>query len=120
MIVITDPSKEVASLGGFPLPVEVVRFGAGTTMRLIGEELARHDVDGRRMTLRHGEDSPYLSDEGHYIVDLDLGRIGDPPALNAALNPIPGVVETGLFCGIASAVVVGEPDGTARVIGAGA
>ncbi|MDH3667582.1 MAG: ribose-5-phosphate isomerase RpiA [Paracoccaceae bacterium] len=120
MVVITDPSKEVAALGGFPLPVEVVRFGSGTTMRLIGEELARHDVASRAMTLRHGEDAPYLSDEGHYIVDLDLSRIGNPPALNAALNPIPGVVETGLFCGIASAVVVGEPGGTARVIGPGA
>ncbi len=119
MIVITDPSKEVAALGAFPLPVEVVRFGSGTTMRLVGDELARHDVDGRAMTLRQGEDGPYLTDEGHYIVDLDLGRIGDPPALNTALNVIPGVVEAGLFCGIASAVVVGEPNGTARMIGSG-
>ncbi len=69
------------------------------------------------MTLRHGEDGPYITDEGHYIVDLDLGRIGDPALLNTDLNAIPGVVETGLFCGIAAAVVVGEPDGTARVIG---
>ena len=51
------------------------------------------------------------------VVDLDLGRIGDPARLNSALNAIPGVVETGLFCGIAAAVVVGEPDGTARFIG---
>jgi ribose 5-phosphate isomerase A len=117
MVVITDPSKEVAALGAFPLPVEIVRFGAGTTMRLIGRELARQDVGGGSMTLRQGGQGPYLTDEGHYIVDLGLGRIGDPARLNAALNLIPGVVETGLFCGIASAVVVGEPDGTARVIG---
>jgi ribose 5-phosphate isomerase A len=68
------------------------------------------------MTLRQGEDGPYITDEGHYIVDLALGRIGDPARLNADLNAIPGVVETGLFTGIASAVVVGNPDGTARVI----
>ena len=117
MVVITDPSKEVARLGAYPLPVEVVRFGASATMRLIAALLEHHDVDGRDVTRRPGGDGPYISDEGNTIVDLALGRIGDPARLNAALNAIPGVVETGLFCGIAAAVVVGEPDGTARVIG---
>ena len=117
MVVITDPSKEVARLGAYPLPVEVVRFGASATMRLIAAVLEHHDVDGRAVTRRPGGDGPYISDEGNTIVDLALGRIGDPARLNAALNAIPGVVETGLFCGIAAAVVVGEPDGTARVIG---
>ena len=117
MVVITDPSKEVVALGAFPMPVEVVRFGHRTTMRQIAEELERQEVDGREMTLRQGEDGPYLTDEGHYIVDMNLVRIGDPAALNAALNVIPGVVETGLFCGIASTVVIGEPGGAARVIG---
>jgi len=116
MVVITDPSKEVAALGAFPLPVELVRFGAATTMRLIHDLLQSHDVAGRGMTMRQGEDGPYITDEGHYIVNLELGRIGDPARLNADLNLIPGVVETGLFCGIASAIVVGEVDGTARVI----
>jgi ribose 5-phosphate isomerase A len=117
MVVITDPSKEVATLGAFPLPVELVRFGSGATMRLIGELLERHDVAGRDMTLRQGGGGPYISDEGNYIVDLDLGRIGDPALLNTDLNAIPGVVETGLFTGIAAAVVVGEPDGMVRIIG---
>ncbi len=117
MVVITDPSKQVAALGAFPLPVELVRFGAAATRRLIGELLEQHDVAGCDMTLRHGEDGPYITDEGHYIVDLELSRIGDPALLNTDLNAIPGVVETGLFTGIAAAVVVGEPDGTARVIG---
>ncbi|MHA1529262.1 MAG: ribose-5-phosphate isomerase RpiA [Alphaproteobacteria bacterium] len=117
MVVITDPSKQVATLGAFALPVELVRFGAAATRWLIGEVLKQHDVAGRGMTLRQGEDGPYITDEGHYIVDLDLGRIGDPARLNAGLNVIPGVVETGLFCGIAATVVVGGPDGTARVIG---
>jgi ribose 5-phosphate isomerase A len=122
MVVITDPSKEVAALGAFPLPVELVRFGSGTTMRLVAELLERHDVGGRDMQMRPktpgGADGPYITDEGHYIIDLALGRIGDPARLNIELNTIPGVVETGLFCGIASAIVVGKTDGTARVIGA--
>ena len=116
MIVITDPSKEVAALGAFPLPVELVRFGVATTMRLIAQLLERHDVANRTMQIRGGNDAPYITDEGHYIVDLELARIGDPARLNIELNTIPGVVETGLFCGIASVIVVGESDGTARVI----
>ena len=117
MVVITDPSKEVAALGAYPLPIELVRFGFGTTMRLIREVLAHHDVAGRGMILRGGEGDPYITDEGNYIVDLELVRIGAPARLNVDLNEIPGVVETGLFCGIASVIVVGEADGTARVIG---
>jgi ribose 5-phosphate isomerase A len=116
MVVITDPSKEVATLGDFPLPVELVRFGCTTTMRLIAELLEQHDVAGRDVIRRLDGDGPYITDEGHYIVDLELGRIGDSARLNIELNAIPGVVETGLFCGIAAAVVIGEPDGTARVI----
>jgi ribose 5-phosphate isomerase A len=116
MVVITDPSKQVAALGAFPLPVELVRFGVGTTMRLIADLLRRHDVANQAMQLRSGSNGPYITDEGHYIADLDLARIGDPARLNAELNIIPGVVETGLFCGLASAIVVGESDGTARVI----
>jgi ribose 5-phosphate isomerase A len=117
MVVITDPSKQVATLGAFPLPVEVVRFGAGTTTRLIERLLDHHDVAGRGLRLRANGQGPFLTDEGHYILDLDLGRIGDPERLNAELNAIPGVVETGLFIGIASAVVIGQEDGTARVLG---
>jgi ribose 5-phosphate isomerase A len=116
MVVITDPSKEVATMGAFPLPVELVRFGSATTTRLIHDLLQSHDVTGRSMTMRQGEDGPYITDEGHYIVNLELGRIGDPARLNAELNAIPGVVETGLFCGIASVIVVGEANGTTRVI----
>ena len=115
MVVITDPSKEVAALGAFDLPVEVVHFGWGTTSRLVAECLETHDVAGRDWARRGGDDA-FVTDEGHYILDLKLGRVGDPVALNRDLNLIPGVVETGLFCGIASTVIVGQPDGTARVI----
>ena len=117
MVVIADPSKEVMTLGRFPLPVEIVRFGADATMRHVARRLERQDVDGRGMALRQSTDGPYRTDEGHYIVDLRLGRIGDPAGLDAALNAIPGVVDTGLFLGLCSAVILGEPDGDALVIG---
>jgi len=117
MVVITDPSKEVAALGAYPLPVEIVRFGHATTTRQIERVLNRHDVARSAVKLRQGADGAFLTDEGHFILDLDLGRIGDPERLNADLNTVAGVVETGLFIGIASAVVIGHEDGTARMIG---
>ena len=74
------------------------------------------DVDGRRVVLRTGSNGPIVTDEGHYIVDLHLGRIGDPAALAAALVAIPGVVETGLFIGTATSVILGRTDGSAEVL----
>jgi ribose 5-phosphate isomerase A len=119
MVVITDPSKQVKTLGAFPLPVEVVRFGHETTARLVARVLDAHGLGGRRMVLRPGHDGgAFVTDEGHHILDLHLGAIPDPERLNADLNVIPGVVETGLFCGLASAIVIGREDGTAQVIGA--
>ncbi len=116
MVVIADPGKEVAVLGAFPLPVEVVRFGWRTTRARIAELLAGADVAGREVTLRERDGAPFVSDEGHHILDLHLGRIGDPDALHDRLLHLPGVVETGLFIGMASAVVVGQADGSARVL----
>ena len=115
MVVISDPSKEVPTLGAFDLPIEVVRFGWQTTSKLVKKCLEGHDVGGRDWTIRG--DGPFVTDEGHYILDLKLGRIADPVALNRDLNLIPGVVETGLFCGLASVVIVGESDGGARLVG---
>jgi ribose 5-phosphate isomerase A len=115
MIVITDPSKEVQRLGAFPLPVEVVRFGWQTTRALIGELLATMDVDGRDITIRRDGDDPFVTDEGNYILDLALGRIGKPRQLALVLNQLPGVVENGLFVDICDRVVIGHPDGTSEV-----
>ncbi|MEM9061371.1 MAG: ribose-5-phosphate isomerase RpiA [Pseudomonadota bacterium] len=117
MVVISDPSKEVGTLGAFPLSIEVVRFGWETTGKLITRCLAASDVDGQGWAIRSGENA-FVTDEGHFILDLKLGRIGDPAALNRDLNLIPGVVETGLFCGIASVVIVGHEDGTSNVVAA--
>ena len=116
MIVLTDPSKEVDALGAFRLPVEVVRFGWESTVAQVAQVLEPADVKGRTIQRREADGEPYVTDEGHFILDLDLKRIADPDVLSISLNLVPGVVENGLFCGMASAVIVGQPDGTARVI----
>ena len=116
MIVITDPSKEVPQLGAFPLPVEIIKFGWETTKAIVEEMLESADVAGRQATLRLNRDEPFVTDEGHYIIDLHLRRIGEPAKLSALLNRIPGVVENGIFVNIADAIVIGLEDGGARVI----
>ncbi|QDL92829.1 ribose-5-phosphate isomerase RpiA [Paroceanicella profunda] len=112
MLVIADGAKRVKTLGAFPLPVEIVPFGWKTTKAIVEEALADLDVDGRNSTLRLHNSEPFVTDEGHFIIDLHLGRIGDATALAHLLTDIPGVVETGLFIGIAQAAVIGEPGGT--------
>ena len=111
MIVISDVAKEVATLGAFPLPVEVVPFGWPTTKALIEETLIGLDVLGRNTTLRMNGANPYVTDEGNHIVDLHLNRIGDARQLALVLNQIPGVVENGLFIDICDIVIIGHGDG---------
>ncbi len=111
MIVITDASKEVKTLGAFPLPVEVIPFGWTTTRMQIEELLGGMDVMGTEITRRMAGDEPFRTDEGNFILDLALNRIGDARALSAALNQVPGVVENGLFLGLCDAVVIGHADG---------
>ncbi|WP_111733106.1 ribose-5-phosphate isomerase RpiA [Roseovarius amoyensis] len=111
MIVIADVGKEVEHLGAFPLPVEVIPFGWQTTRALIEELLVSMDVLGRDASLRMNGDHPFVTDEGNYILDLHLGRIGNPHQLAMALNQMPGVVENGLFMDICDVVIVGHGDG---------
>ncbi len=121
MIVIADAAKEVAALGAFPLPVEIIPFGWQTTKALIEELLVSMDVLNRDVTLRMNGDRPLVTDEANYIVDLHLQRIGNPRQLSLVLNQIPGVVENGLFIDICDIVVIGHADGrvTVRDINAG-
>ncbi|MEZ5713973.1 MAG: ribose-5-phosphate isomerase RpiA [Paracoccaceae bacterium] len=111
MVVISDASKEVETLGGFPLPVEVIPFGWQTTKALIEETLISMDVLGRQTTLRMNGKVPYVTDEGNHIVDLHLNRIGNARQLAMVLNQMPGVVENGLFIDICDRVVIGYGDG---------
>jgi len=111
MVVITDASKEVETLGAFPLPVEVIPFGWQTSKALLEELLISMDVMGRETTLRMNGAAAYVTDEGNYILDLHLNRIGNARQLSLALNQIPGVVENGLFIDICDTVVIGYGNG---------
>lgn len=115
MLVIADETKFVPHLGAFPLPVEIVRFAWTVTRKAVLELLAEMDVEGDVATVRAGAGGPLVTDEGHHILDLHLKRIGDPPALAAALSALPGVVEHGLFIDLASTVVLGRADGSVEV-----
>ncbi|MCB1397836.1 MAG: ribose-5-phosphate isomerase RpiA [Rhodobacter sp.] len=115
MVVITDASKEVKTLGAFPLPVEVIPFGWQSSRMLVEELLNAMDVMGTQATLRMNGSRPFLTDEGNHILDLALGRIGNPRQLSLALNQVPGVVENGLFIDICDVVVIGYSDGKVEV-----
>jgi ribose 5-phosphate isomerase A len=115
MIVIADAGKEVAQLGAFPLPIEVIPFGWQTTKALVEETLVALDVLGRDVTLRMNGIRPFITDEGNHILDLHLGRIGNPRQLSLVINQIPGVVENGLFIDICDVVVIGHGDGRVEV-----
>ena len=115
MVVIADISKQVETLGAFPLPVEVVPFGWQTTRTLIEELLIGLDVLGRTTTLRMNGDAPFVTDQGNHIIDLHLNRIGQARQLSLVLNQVPGVVENGLFLDICDTIVIGHGDGRVEV-----
>lgn len=115
MVVIADASKEVETLGNFPLPIEVIPFGWQTTKTLVEETLIGMDVLGRKVSLRMNGEAPFYTDEGNHILDLHLNRIGNARQLSLVLNQIPGVVENGLFIDICDSVVIGHGDGRVEV-----
>ena len=111
MIVIADESKWVEALGRFPLPMEVIPFGLKATQAAISRAFAESGVSGQ-MVLRKGKDGHvFVTDGGHWIVDAHLGRINDAPRLAGLLSLIPGVVEHGLFIGLATTVVLAGVQG---------
>jgi ribose 5-phosphate isomerase A len=110
MLVAADQSKLVAVIGAFPLPIEVVPFGLAATKGAIEEGAGRLGLSGL-LSLRLKGDQAFITDGGHHILDASFGRIPDPAALSAVLSSIPGVVEHGLFLGLASAAVIGQDDG---------
>jgi ribose 5-phosphate isomerase A len=111
MIVIADQSKLVPVLGAFPLPIEVMPFGLAATQIAIEKALAAVDCAGP-CALRRGKDGhAFVTDGGHFILDAKLGRIPAPQAVAQALSVIPGVVEHGLFIGMADTAILAGPDG---------
>ncbi len=105
MVVIADASKQVEMLGGFPLPIEIVRFGAVTTRLAVEKVLAICGCVGP-LNLREADGVAFVTDEGHLILDADIGRIPEPERLAAYLAAVPGVVEHGLFIGLAELAIV--------------
>jgi ribose 5-phosphate isomerase A len=102
LVIITDSSKQVAVLGKFPLPVEVIPFA---------EPLLKHKIEklGAKVQVRQSADgNPYVTDQNNHILDCDFGQIPDPAALARKLESTPGIVEHGLFVGMASVVLLAK------------
>jgi ribose 5-phosphate isomerase A len=115
MVVIADESKWVKTLGRFPLPIEVMPFGWTATRRAV-EAAAQAAGSPGPTKLRQGKDGhAFVTDGGHWILDASLQRIADAKLLADRLSAIPGVVEHGLFIGLAQAVILAGPTG-ARVV----
>lgn len=116
MVVIADAAKRVETLGAFPLPIEVNRFGLGATGRAIRRAFEAAGCAGEAV-LRQGPDgTPFVTDGGHVILDARLGRIPDPERLSGLLWAVPGVVEHGLFLGLAQAAILAEARGGEAVV----
>jgi ribose 5-phosphate isomerase A len=115
MVVIADETKWVPMLGRFPLPIEIVPFGLGATEHAVAKAIRAGGAEGP-LTLRRGSDGhAFVTDGGHFILDADLGKIPDPKALAAELSSVPGVVEHGLFLGLAQVAILGGPNGVRLV-----
>jgi ribose 5-phosphate isomerase A len=116
MVVIADESKWVAMLGRFPLPIEVVPFGLAATRAAVEAAAAAAHCPGPALLRQTKEGAPFVTDCGHWILDAALGRIADPAALADRLARIAGVVEHGLFIGLAQTAILASPNGV-RVVG---
>jgi len=119
MVVIADDSKLVETLGAFPLPIEVVQFGLKSSLMMMNALASRVGCSGE-IKQRMGEDgTPFITDNGNFILDCHFGRIEKPEALSGAFAQVPGVVENGLFLGIADvAIIAGEEGLTTLELGA--
>lgn len=111
LVVIADGAKRVARLGRFPLPIEVVPFGLEATRRAVSAAIERAGCGGplRLRSAVNGE--PYVTDEGHLLFDADLRRIDDPERLASELAAVPGLVEHGLFLGLATGAILATEGG---------
>ncbi|MFN3132286.1 ribose-5-phosphate isomerase RpiA [Roseibium sp.] len=114
MIVIADGTKNVDTLGQFPLPIEVVPFGQEATRRAILSLLKEMGLP-QNLQLRMAGEHPFVTDGGHHIFDAHLLKIEEPETLAQALVKIPGVVEHGLFLNLASKAYVAGEDGVKTI-----
>jgi ribose 5-phosphate isomerase A len=109
VVIIADSSKQVPILGKFPVPVEVIKFAEALVVKKItamgAQVKVRVDSAGKK----------FITDEGNHILDCHFGQIPDPPALARKLETTPGVVEHGLFIGMASIALIGKGDQVVEV-----
>jgi ribose 5-phosphate isomerase A len=115
MIVIADESKWVPVLGRYPLPIEVVPFGLAATSRAVEAAVAAAGARGPVVLRRNRDGHAFVTDGGHFILDAALVRIEEPASLARRLAEIPGVVEHGLFIGLAQMAIIAGPDGVRTV-----
>jgi len=105
LIIIADESKYVSQLGNFPVPVEVIPTGWKQVYKNI------LSTGCNIVMIRQLKGLPFITDNGHYILDCYFGKIEDATSLNTSLHLIPGVVETGLFVNMAHTIIIGHADG---------
>jgi ribose 5-phosphate isomerase A len=109
VVIIADSSKQVAVLGEFPLPVEVIAFAQPLVAKRI-------TALGATVKLRQDtKGNPFITDEGHHILDCSFGQIPDPPTLARKLSDMPGVVEHGLFIDLATVVLCAKGENVAEL-----
>ena len=111
MVVIVDDSKVVTSLGRFPLPIEIIKFGYEFTRKMVLKEIENMGYSDISFDWRKDGKKFFLTDEGHYILDLKLNHIKNPALTHEKIKGVTGVVETGLFINIANKVIVGDEEG---------
>ena len=109
MVVVADSSKQVSALGKFPLPVEIIPFA----LAVLEKKITALGATCKQRTRPDG--TPFVTDEGHHILDCNFGKIADPPVLDRALSDMPGVVEHGLFIGIAKVAIIGKEDSVIEI-----
>ncbi len=115
MFVIADESKWVSTLGRFPLPIEIVPFGAAATRRAVEAAAAAAGCAGPAKLRLAQNGHAFVTDGGHWLLDAHLQRIADPQALADRLAAVPGVMEHGLFIGLARTAILAGPDGVRLV-----
>ena len=116
MVCIADATKLVETLGACPFPIEVSRFGINATTWKIERTVAKLGYTGVQMRMRAKADgTPFITDSGNPIVDLKLGKITDAERLDAELNALPGVIESGLFIGICGVLMLGTDKGVKEI-----
>jgi len=115
LVIIADESKWVATLGRFPLPIEIAPFGETATRRAVEAATAAAGSPGTARLRKTAAGHAFVTDGGHWLLDAYLQRIADPQALADRLSAVPGVMEHGLFIGLAQAAILGSADGVRLV-----